>query len=233
MDKAGLGQLQIFAEMSEEELDAIAKYMEVTKFSSGNVIFHRNDPGGTMYIVVEGEVQINAVIAHDLKKSLVHVPPGAVFGELSLFTNELRSADAVAVEDSKLLALETPAFQQMLFENPTAGAKILTYLTTIISDRLRNTTDMYRSALEWSLSVSGAINLHMDQLITNSVNLSIKLSSGDTVTGRLLKVDQNMAGHVLYLESSHERLEIVPYHAIVAMSFDKDGVDLEPKADLL
>lgn len=233
MDVSQLKTLQIFTSLNAAEIQKAISYMEEHEVEAGTVVFEKDAPGGTMYIVLEGEVEIQAVIAHDLKKSLAVVPPGAVFGELSLFTHEARSATAIAQASCRLLSMDTPSFERMLMENPAVGSKILIFLTTIISDRLRNTTDMYRNALEWSLSVSGAINLHIDQVITGNVELGIRLISGDIIKGRLLKVDQIAPGYVLFLQSEKGKLQIVPYHAVMAMSFDANLLDLKPHDDLL
>ncbi len=233
MDLDTLCGLQIFSGMEKGDVKTVTNYMEQHSYRKNEDIFQKDDQGGTMYIVIEGEVQINAPIAHDIKKSLLCVPAGAVFGELSLFTHETRSADAVALENTRLLSLNTDTFKQMLTETPVGGGKLLVFLTTVISDRLRDMTEMYCQALEWSLSVSGAIELHMEQLISNSVNLTVKLSNGDAIRGRLLKIDEHAAGHVIFMQSKTGELQIIPYHAVISMSFDEDAFKLKPRQDLL
>ena len=228
MDLEKLNQLQIFRTLTPGELDAAISCMGQAEYDPDVTLFERGDPGGTMYVVVEGLVEINAKIGPDLVKALANVPPGAVFGELSLFTQEARSAAAMTVERSFLLSIDTPSFERLLQIHPNSGGKILAYLTTIISDRLRHTTDLYRQSLEWALHVSGAIELHFETLITGQVDLVVKLFNGDVVHGQLLKVDQHGAGYMLIIKTRDGRFQIIPYHAITSMSFDADAVDLAP-----
>ena len=233
MDLDKLSRLQIFSRMDKSELKTLTGNMETLSFRKGEQIFQKSDPGGTVYIVMEGNVQISAALAPDLKKSLLNLPPGGVFGELSLFTMEDRSADAEALTDTRLLAMDTKSFNQILEEVPVAGGKLLAELNNIISDRLRNMTDMYCQALNWSLSVSGAIELHMDQLISNNVDLTVKLINGEACGGRLLKIEEHAAGYVLFLQSEDGKLEVIPYHAVISMSFDKGAFQIKPTKGLL
>lgn len=220
MDTQTLSQLQIFQQLTPEELDTVKSHMESCEYAQATEIFQRDDPGGTMFIVVDGLIEINARIGLELDKALANVPAGAVFGELSLFTLEPRSASAVALEDTTLLAINTPSFEQLLRDYPAAGSKILRYLTQIISDRLRNTTDMYRQALEWSLSVSGAMELHFDNLITDEVNIVLNTVDGRVLQGQLLKIDQNIAGQVFIIGTPDGQFKMIPYHAVSSVSFE-------------
>ncbi len=224
MDINKLAGLQIFEGLTHDELAVVDMYMNVIEYPVSSPIFERDDPGGTMFVVVSGLVEINALIGLDLEKALANVPPGAVFGELSLFTLEPRSARAITVQDSVLLSIDTPTFERMLLETPALGSKILRYLTTIISDRLRNTTDMYRQALEWSLSVSGAMDMHFEDLITNDIGISMHLSSGQIARGQLVKVDQQAGGQIFLIRNAQNKFQFIPYHAITAISFDSDEV---------
>ncbi len=232
MDINALGDLQIFQGLTPEELEIVDSFMEEYEYPADTVVFERDDPGGTMFVVVKGLVEINARIGLDLEKALANVPPGAVFGELSLFTLEPRSARAMTLEDTLLLAMDTPTFERMVLEFPGAGSKLLRYLTTIISDRLRNTTDMYRQALEWSLSVSGAMDLHLDNLITDSVAIAVHLTNGQVLRGHLVKIEANGSEQVFLLRDFEQKFHLVPYHAITSISFDVDAPDLPRQQDL-
>ena len=75
MDK--LRQLQIFRTLTPGELDAAISCMTQAEYEPDVTIFERGDPGGTMYVVIEGLVEINAKIGPDLVKALANVPPGA------------------------------------------------------------------------------------------------------------------------------------------------------------
>ena len=54
--------------------------------------------------------------------------------------------------------------------------------------------------------------------------MSVSLVDGNTVSGRILKVEPSAAGHEIYLETA-EGLAVVPYRAITVIRF--------PSGDLL
>ncbi|RMD85269.1 MAG: cyclic nucleotide-binding domain-containing protein, partial [Lentisphaerae bacterium] len=174
----------------------------------------------------------HTVVTGDIRKILALVPKGSVFGELSLFSFEPRSADAVALEDSLLLGLRSDDFELLLEKEPQLGLRILQFITILISDRLRNTNDMLHQSLEWALNVSGAINFHLDELSSRHVLLEIDLLSGQHITGRLLKTDQHLGGHVFLIETDQGKIQVIPYHAIASFAFERDSVDLKPQLDM-
>ena len=45
-------------------------------------------------------------------------------------------------------------------------------------------------------------------------HVTLHLSGGSSVAGRILQMDHHAAGYTLVLKMENERLTVVPYHAI-------------------
>lgn len=57
-DASTLGHIPLFARLSQEELKALGLRVRMRSFKAGDIIFHRNDPGATFYVILRGVVKI-------------------------------------------------------------------------------------------------------------------------------------------------------------------------------
>ncbi len=99
-------------------------------FSLGQTIFEADAHGDTMFVILEGEVEI--VIGTSVLEKL---GPGCIFGEMALIDDGPRSARAVATKDSRLAPVNRRRFEFMVQETPFFALEVM----TILADRLRRT----------------------------------------------------------------------------------------------
>ena len=125
MAEIELREVALFSEMDEQEVAEIRAIMDELKFKPGQTIVREGDTGDLFYIITEGEVQVtirddenNDIVLHDLG-------PGGFFGELSMLTNEPRSARVLAVSNVTTLALERNEFFDFLQKRPSAAIDVL------------------------------------------------------------------------------------------------------------
>ena len=57
-DAALLAQVPFFEALSEEERATLAAQMEVVNFPAGKLLFNVGDPGDSLYIIRDGEVEV-------------------------------------------------------------------------------------------------------------------------------------------------------------------------------
>jgi CRP-like cAMP-binding protein len=116
----------------------VKKYSKV--FKAGSQIFSEGDFGREMYIILKGEVEIFRIL--DGKKSqLAVLKQGDIFGELAIIDKFPRSANAVALTDSVVLAVNSSAFESVILESKDFTKKIIKLLST----RIRRTNDIVLS----------------------------------------------------------------------------------------
>ena len=89
-----LKQVPIFAHLTPEQLGPITAKLLRRRFQRGEVIFHEDDPGDRMHIIVEGGVKISVTSEDGREKNLALFKPGECFGEMSLLDGSNRSATA-------------------------------------------------------------------------------------------------------------------------------------------
>lgn len=101
-----LRQIPLFELLDDDELKSLAAQLDQKHYLKGQMIFSEGDPGGMMYVVQSGKVE---VFIKDTGGDMVHlddVEKGEIFGELSLLDNEPRSANAKAIEDTMLYVID-------------------------------------------------------------------------------------------------------------------------------
>lgn len=102
-------------------------------FAAGEMIITAGAPGGTMYVVLDGDVDIRAG-----DKTLDIVGPGAIVGEMALIDSSARSANAIAKTDCKLAPIDQKQFLYMVQQTPYFALHVM----KVLADRLRRMDTM-------------------------------------------------------------------------------------------
>jgi CRP/FNR family transcriptional regulator, cyclic AMP receptor protein len=103
-------------------------------YNPGDIIFREGDMGNEMYIIQSGKVKIAKQLKSGEEKTLVILGPGDFFGEMAVIDKDVRSANAVALEASRLIALDEEVFEMHMQTNPKIVKKILKNLTSRLRD---------------------------------------------------------------------------------------------------
>ncbi|MDC1175294.1 cyclic nucleotide-binding domain-containing protein [Bacteriovoracaceae bacterium] len=114
-------------------------FAEPISFKKRKVIFAEGEKSAYLYIVVKGEVMIFKDENNRILPITV-VGEKDFIGELSMFSDEKRSASAIASEDSQLMMIKKNDIRLVLKECP----EWVTSIMNTISDRLRSTVDLLR-----------------------------------------------------------------------------------------
>ena len=107
------------------ELDALRERFG-QQFKSGEVIFSQDDPGSELFVVLAGAVVFSVRDAAGRSQRLPRsAGPGDVFGEMSCFSHEPRSATAVALRDTIALRLSREVALEIVRASPAFGLKVI------------------------------------------------------------------------------------------------------------
>ncbi len=105
-------------------------------FEAGTEIFVEGQEADAAFLVLEGQVEVRKR-TDDGHKVMATLGNGDVLGEMALFGGELRSADAVAVTDTKVFRVSRDEFQNRL----SGIDPVLRRMVTILVARLRDATE--------------------------------------------------------------------------------------------
>src|ERR1035437_3900478 len=131
-----LKALSLFKRLTARELRELDELLHERSYQKDEMIFDEGDMGLGLFIVVSGRVKI--VSSHAALQHLApEFGPGDCFGELALFEESQRTARAVAMEPTQVLALFRTEFFSLLERDRSIGVKILFDLTLTVIGRSR------------------------------------------------------------------------------------------------
>jgi CRP-like cAMP-binding protein len=141
---------KLFDGLNDEEVGKVAEICNKKEYDVGSVIFNEGSNGTGMYILVEGQVDIQMSMGIDDEPSTVHViHEREVFGELSLVDRIPRSATARSAGKSVAFLLEADKFKDLSRNNTRIGYIVMRNIAHIVSSRLRKTNIKYTESLIW------------------------------------------------------------------------------------
>jgi CRP/FNR family transcriptional regulator, cyclic AMP receptor protein len=132
-----LRRIPLFSGLADAELSPLASRCRRRLFPPREALFHEGDAGQTLYMILTGYVNIQRQTPEG---TIVHVArrgQGEHFGELSLFDDLPRSADAVTDTACDLLMLDRRELMFFLETHPQVSWEIIRTL----SARLREASD--------------------------------------------------------------------------------------------
>lgn len=116
--------LELFSRATVEELFSLASITRELDFAAGETIFREHDIGDTLYLVVQGKVELTS----QRESFREVVGPRQSFGLYSVLTREPRSATANALEDTFALCIESEDFYNLLSNNMEIVVSIFKHL---------------------------------------------------------------------------------------------------------
>ena len=141
----------LFRNMPPALLGELSRKLRPLRFRSGTAIFHADDVGSMLYIIIRGAVKIFIPSTDGREVVLAINRAGDLFGEMSLLDDERRSASATTLEDTEMFSLSREDFQDVLVSHPEAMRAVL----EVLVKRLRQTNQSIQDA--YLLDVPGRL----------------------------------------------------------------------------
>jgi small-conductance mechanosensitive channel/CRP-like cAMP-binding protein len=125
-----LRHIDLFRPFDAAELAELARQMEERFFAKGAVVVRRGEAGQSLYVLVEGALEVGIGGEGDDANADLLVP-GDVFGEMSLMTGQPRSANVVAATDVVVYEIRKAVLDPVLRRRP----EVTEGLATIMANR--------------------------------------------------------------------------------------------------
>jgi CRP-like cAMP-binding protein len=136
-----LRKAPLFANLPEEQLEALVVDLGRRTFAKGMIIFHKGSLGQNLYLIESGIVRIFILGESGNELTMNVFGPGDSFGELSMLDGFPRSAGAIAMEKTVTYTLHRDGFLRNIDDSPLLARSVL----AVLSERLRYTTILAES----------------------------------------------------------------------------------------
>lgn len=126
MDPSRLKKIDLFAALSDEELDRLANVVDEVSIDEGEELLHAGTPPYQLFAIEQGEVEVKRD-----GETLATIGEGEVVGERGIVTRGLRNASATATGPVRAIFLTEDQVRRLGREHP----EVLDRLQAIIEER--------------------------------------------------------------------------------------------------
>jgi CRP/FNR family transcriptional regulator, cyclic AMP receptor protein len=130
-DPSFLANIQMFELLDEDDRAALAVVVDELKVPEGHQLFQAGDPGDSLFIVREGQIELFIKDTAGQKIVLHTAEAGDMFGELAMLDSGARTATALALAESELLVLDRDDLVLLFQRIPEAALHMLAALTSM------------------------------------------------------------------------------------------------------
>ncbi len=128
-----LHKTSLFAGLTDEELRALCVRTARRHFRRGELLFQEGDACSGLFLIASGRVRIFKLSPSGREQTLAIEGSHSSFAEIPIFDGGKYPASASALDDSEVLFISRPDFQNYCLEHPEVALKVL----AVVGARLR------------------------------------------------------------------------------------------------
>jgi len=179
-----ISKLDIFRDLSDEEVEQVEAMVRMTYCKAGHVFFSPDEKVEVLYMLKKGKVQIYTINQDGRRLIIDTLGPGTFFGEMSLTAQSMQESFAEAIEDSLICVLDRSDIEALIMYKPIVAVRLL----DIVSQRLRLTRLRFEETVLQSATIrvcSTLLRLSQDSLLIRMTHQELADTTGlfrETVT---------------------------------------------------
>ncbi len=128
-DKPAFSLLDVFGDLSPEEIAALNSRIRLRKYARGEVIYWQGDEAREMFLLRQGRVELYHVTRHGKRFQLAVMLPGTFFGEMSMLQQAPRFATAEVIREAQVAAIDRGDAEQIIREQPDFALYVIKELS--------------------------------------------------------------------------------------------------------
>ncbi len=131
-----LKRVELFKDLTEEQLKQISEKVIVEDFPAGRNIFSENNVRKNLFVIFDGDVELYKKSPYGAEKRLALFSKFDFLGEGALLDDSPHSTSARTTVDSKIMILSREKFSELIKEYNELAIKILGRIARVISRRM-------------------------------------------------------------------------------------------------
>ena len=161
-----LARIPIFADLDPNDAEIVQKLWKPRDLEAGEVLFHRSDPGDSMFVVESGQLEVMIPAQVGVGEVVVSTfKAGDFVGELTLLSGMPRTATARAAEATRVLEISRGDFTGFLAERPAVAISMLGEM----GKRLRATNELILSLTSKNVNEEFGARLTLGERVADRI----------------------------------------------------------------
>jgi CRP-like cAMP-binding protein len=134
--------IPILRNLSKEQVIKLQEKAIQRTYPKNSFLFEEGQATDGVYFIISGYIKIVKPHKDGREKTLAILKAGDILGEMTLFKNEFRTATAVALAQSTVIAINKSDFQILLHDIPQLGIELISILSERLADTNRQVQDL-------------------------------------------------------------------------------------------
>ncbi|MFR0358538.1 Crp/Fnr family transcriptional regulator [Streptomyces sediminimaris] len=136
-----ISEVDIFRDLSDAEMDAIATAAPMKTYSAGEILHSPQQPSEVLFILKRGRVRIFRVSADGRALTCAIISPGTIFGEMALLGQRMYDNFAEALDDVTVCVMSRADVHKFLLSDARIAARITEILGRRLADLEQRLSD--------------------------------------------------------------------------------------------
>ena len=126
-----------FENFTQPDIEFLAKHMKAYRVPEGTTVFREGERNSYLCVLIEGRVGVYKEDSDNEVKLLTVIPPGRIFGEISIIDNFPYSASIIAESEATFLLMSRENFRECINNRAILGVRLLSLIANLLCARLR------------------------------------------------------------------------------------------------
>ncbi len=153
-----LNKISLFKNVNEKDLQTINSKLIAKTYSQHDVILFEGDTDQDLYLINSGNVKITQINFEGNEVIISRLGEGEFFGEMAIITQEARSANVIATEETEIFKLPSTDFKNALKNHPGISICMLEKISQRLKDSSQKINELSLQYAESRIAIS-LINL--------------------------------------------------------------------------
>jgi CRP/FNR family transcriptional regulator len=137
MKQDNFTNLKLFEGLDSEQLAKIKPLFEPCQYRAGEIIFKQGDQADSLYIVVDGVVDIRFDPHDGEMLTVATIEKDGVFGWSAVFGTDTYTSGAICLKDAQLLSVDGCVLKEFNKKDPKTCILVLNRFAKVVAQRLK------------------------------------------------------------------------------------------------
>ncbi len=129
-------EFECFRQLSDEQVDAIAKISDSICYPAGHVLFEEGEKGEILYLLIEGDIDVFYRNPETGLEKVDTVSSEEVIGCSAMVPPYIYTATEKSLSDVEVLEIKIAALRELIKKDPKIGLKIQEHIIKTLNDRI-------------------------------------------------------------------------------------------------